>query len=231
MKKAVLSLVLLLVLSACFPLTPPPNLDPILDTAGTAQASLQTAVAQTLAALPTQTSAPPVSTATLTLPIEEPLSVTETLEPTLDLSTATTLEAAPGISTTTPEPALVVSTGTFDVATSTELPATMVLGPATDTLTPGVLTYGTLPPAVPYSNLTLINRAKTKAYISLQVVTAQGGPTIIEYPVSGRIEIQAPVGQYLYVAWVGGRKMVGEFRLRHDQDLELILFRDRVEIH
>lgn len=220
MKKAVLSLVLVLVLSACFPLTPPPNLDPSSDTAGTAQASLQTAVAQTLAALPTQTSAPPVSTATLMLPTEEPLSVTETLEPTLDLSTATTLE-----------PALAVSTGTFDVATSTELPTTMVLGPATDTLTPGVLTYGTLPPAVPYSNLTLINRAKTKAYISLQVVTAQGGPTIIEYPVSGRIEIQAPVGQYLYVAWVGGRKMVGEFRLRHDQDLELILFRDRVEIH
>lgn len=218
MKKAVFSVVLVFLLAACFPLTPAPDIPPILDEAGTAQADLQTAVAQTLAALPTNTSAPPESLVTPTLTSEAAFTATETLEPTIDISTAT-VDAAAG-----------AATGTFEVATSTELPATAVLGPGTDTLTPGVLTYGTLPPAVPYVNLTLINRAKTKAYISLQVVTAQGGPTIIEYPVSGKIEIQAPVGQYLYVAWVGGRKMVGEFRIRHDQDLDLILYRDRVEI-
>jgi hypothetical protein len=78
--------------------------------------------------------------------------------------------------------------------------------------------------------VTLVNRAKTQAYISLQVVTEEGGPTIMEYPVQGRIQIQAPVGQYLYVAWIGGRKMVGEFRLHRDDDLEIFLYRDRVEV-
>jgi hypothetical protein len=123
-----------------------------------------------------------------------------------------------------------MATGTFEAITSTALPATLPGGLGTATLTPGVLTYGTLPPAVPFASVTLINRAKTQAYISLQVVTDEGGPTIIEYPVRGRIKVQAPVGSYLYVAWVGGRKMVGEFRLHREDDLEITLYRDRIEI-
>jgi hypothetical protein len=196
---------------------------------------LKTAIVQTLTALPTNTAAPILNSETPPF-IEEGLSSsTETLEPTIDISTAAlavdtaTVTMGP---TGTLEIAGVtgVTTGTFEVATSTELPATPVVGPATVTLTPGVLTYGTLPPAVPSSKLTLINRSKTKAYISLQVVTAKGGPAIIEYPVTRRIEVDAPVGEYLYVAWVGGRKMVGEFRLRHDEDMEIILYRDRVVV-
>lgn len=218
MKKAVFTLVCVLLLTACLPLTPSPNLPPIIqtsvDAAGTGEAVLKTAIAQTLAAQPTQTSAPLISTATFPAPTTEvPASPTETM-------TATAII----------EPAMAVSTGTFEVATSTNLPAALVQGQATVTLTPGVLTYGTLPPAVPFSTLTLINKAKTQAYISLQVVTHEGGPAILEYPVKGRIEVQAPVGSYLYVAWVGGRKMVGEFRLHQDEDLELVLYRDRIEI-
>ena len=34
----------------------------------------------------------------------------------------------------------------------------------------------------------------------------------------------------LYVTWVGGRKMVGEFRLHHHDDLTITLFRDRVVV-
>jgi hypothetical protein len=127
-------------------------------------------------------------------------------------------------------PTLAVSTGTFEAVTSTPVPENLPVGSATTTHTPAVLTYGTLPPAVPFAYVTLVNRAKTQAYISLQVVTAEGGPTIIEYPVRGRIKFQAPVGQYLYVAWVGGRKMVGEFRLHHEDDLEILLYRDRIEV-
>ncbi len=52
----------------------------------------------------------------------------------------------------------------------------------------------------------------------------------MEYPVQGRIRVEAPVGQYLYVAWVGGRKMVGEFRLHREDDLEIFLYRDRIEV-
>jgi hypothetical protein len=57
-----------------------------------------------------------------------------------------------------------------------------------------------------------------------------GEYSIIEYPVEGRIRIQAPVGSYLYVAWVGGRKLVGEFRLSNNDDITITLFRNRVEI-
>jgi hypothetical protein len=79
--------------------------------------------------------------------------------------------------------------------------------------------------------VTLVNRARTEAYISLQVTMPDGNYSIIEYPVEGRITIQAPVGSYLYVAWVGGRKMVGEFRLKHNDDMTITLYRDRVDVH
>jgi len=87
-----------------------------------------------------------------------------------------------------------------------------------------------LPPAVQFSNITLVNKAKAEAYISLQVTMPDGQYSIIEYPVEGRIKIQAPVGSYLYVTWVGGRKMVGEFRLKNNDDLTITLYKDRVVI-
>jgi hypothetical protein len=211
MNKTVFAVAVILFIAACLPLTPAPDTSPVVDAAGTAEALMMTAVVQTLTAQPTHTSAPPVNSATPTFTQEVVPSPTET--------------ATPGI-----DPTSTAATGTFEVPTSTDIPATFPIGLATTTLTPGVLTYGTLPPAVPFSNITLINRAKTQAYISLQVVTAEGGPTIIEYPVSGQTKIKAPTGHYLYVAWVGGRKMVGEFRLHKNEDLSVILYRDRVEI-
>jgi hypothetical protein len=90
--------------------------------------------------------------------------------------------------------------------------------------------YGTLPPLVPFGSITLINKAKTEAYISLQVTTRQGGPTILEYPVERTEKINAPSGYYLYVAWVGGRKMVGNFILHEDDSLYITLYRDRVVV-
>lgn len=215
MKKAVFTFIWILFLAACLPLTPAPapTLPPNVDAAGTAAADLKTVIVQTLTAQPTTTSAPVVSSATPTLTQEVLPSPTQTVTATAAI-----------------EPAMAVPSGTFEVATSTNIPANSSSGLATSTLTPGVLTYGTLPPAVPFSTLTLINRAKTQAYISLQVTTREGGPAILEYPVKGRIEVQAPVGSYLYVAWVGGRKMVGEFRIHQDEDLELVLYRDRIEI-
>lgn len=214
MKKFAFAAAAILFIGACaIPLPRLPAPSPIVDSAGTAEALLQTAIIQTLTAQPTITFAPAVSSATPTLPIAE-ATLTSTETPTL---------AA--------EPTNTIATGTFEVPTATDfvtpLPTT---GLISSSQTPGVLTYGTLPPAVPFSNITLINRAKTQAYISLQVVTAEGGPTIIEYPVRGQIKIEAPVGQYLYVAWVGGRKMVGEFRLHRDEDLEILLYRDQVVI-
>ena len=216
MQKTVLSVALILLMAACLPLTPAPAppAPPIVDNAGTADAMLKTAVVQTLTAQSTGTPSPVISSATST-----------------STSTAAILPSATDTTTSTlPAADLAAATGTFEAITSTPVSATFPSGPATTTHTPAVLTYGTLPPAVPFANVTLVNRAKTQAYISLQVVTEEGGPTVMEYPVRGRIKIQAPVGHYLYVAWIGGRKMVGEFRLKREDDLEIFLYRDRVEV-
>ena len=217
MKKIAIAVLAAHILGACLPFTPTPGPGvPTVDVAGTVQAGAQTSVAQTLTALPTITVAPVTDTATP--PIAIP---TDTA--TIESVTATTV---PGLTTT---PATATSTQVNSAFTST---ATLAPAPGGATLVPTltIRTYGTLPPAVPYSTVFLVNKAKAEAYISLQVTTVQGGPTIIEYPVEGRVKILAPIGEYLYVAWVGGRKMVGNFRLKHDDELTITLFRDKVVI-
>jgi hypothetical protein len=226
MKKTFINLVSLLALlfSACSQipgLTPTPGTGPTVNP----DDQFQTAVAQTLTARATLPSASETATTTLSSPV---VSNTDTATP-----------VAPPI-TDTPTPVIDLSatsvTATANIATATGLPAS---GSSTATLPPGVTpvwtlavrTYGTLPPEVPFSNITLVNKAKTEAYISLQVTMPDGKYSILEYPVEGRVTIKAPVGSYLYVAWVGGRKMVGEFRLRNDDDLTITLQRDRVVIH
>jgi hypothetical protein len=211
MKKIAIVILAAHILGACLPstTTPAPNV-PTVDIAGTVQAGAQTSVAQTLTALPTITVAPVTDTATPPIAVATDTATTDPSTPTL----------VPSLTTT---PATANST-----FTST---ATLVSAPgATSIPTLTIRTYGTLPPAVPFSTVFLINKARTEAYISLQVNTAQGGPTIIEYPVEGTIKILAPTGQYLYVAWVGGRKMVGNFRLKQTDELKITLFRDRVVI-
>ena len=212
MKKILLAVAVLFVTGGCLPFSLTPNPAPTVDVAATSAANMQTAVVQTLTAQPTNTALPATDTAAPTLTPEATFS--------------------PTVSPTTGVESPVLATGTFDIPTSTGVVMTEVpAGSASETPTLGVMTYGTLPPyIVPYSDITLINRSKRQAYISLQVFTEKGGPTIIEYPVSGHIKIKAPTGHYLYVAWVGGREMVGEFRLKKDQDLAIILYKDRVEI-
>ena len=216
MKKIAIVVLAANILGACLPFTPTPGPSvPTVNVAGTVQASAQTSVAQTLTALPTITVPPATDTATATPPIAVP-SDTATIE-----STATLVSNL----TTTPATATSVPANFTPTATIASAPGGATLVP---TLT--IRTYGTLPPAVPFSRITLVNKARTEAYISLQVNTAQGGPTIIEYPVEGTVRILAPTGQYLYVAWVGGRKMVGNFRLKQTDELTITLLRDRVEI-
>ncbi|MCI0553704.1 MAG: hypothetical protein L0287_22380, partial [Anaerolineae bacterium] len=188
MKKIALGMIAVFIFSACgFIPTPAPTTAPNVDVAGTVQAGAQTSVAQTLTALPTITVAPVIDTAT------PPIA--------LPTDTATTV---PNLTTI---PATATAVPANSTSTST---ATLASAPGAATLIPTltIRTYGTLPPAVPFATVILVNKAKTEAYISLQVTTVQGGPTIIEYPVEGTVKIHAPIGEYLYVAWVGGRKMV-----------------------
>ena len=220
MKKTVFVLVSMLafLLGACLPgLTPTPTPGPTIDSQATSDAMFKTAVAQTLTARATLPSAPATNTAASPV-----ISATDTpLAPTF---------------TPVPTNPTTASTATGNIATATNvLPnasftATLAVSQLTASPTLGIRTYGTLPPAVPFGQVTLINKAKREAYISLQVTMPDGKYSIIEYPVEGRIKIQAPVGSYLYVAWIGGRKMVGEFRLKHNDDLSITLYKDRVVI-
>ena len=222
MKKILLAAAALLVIAACLPLTSAPNPTPNVNLAATSGANVQTAVVQTLTAQPTATSLPPSNT------VEAPSATSEALladtpsaSPTMTVTTA---------ATETVDPAL---TGTFAVPTSTNisgtLPTSVPAGQVTPTWTLAVRTYGTLPPQVPFGRITLINKAKAEAYISLHV-DLDGSNTVIEYPVEGTIVIRAPLGFYRYVAWVGGREMVGEFKLQNDRDLSITLYKDRVVV-
>ena len=208
MKKTVLVVAAALLLGACIPSNlVPTQQQPNVDVAATANANLQTFVAQTLTAQPTPTMAP----------------VTDTPTPT-----AVLFEASPtGTSTDLPIPNLTstpaTATGGAPITATAPVSGARTLVP---TLT--VRLYGTLPPAVPFGYIMLINKAKAEAYISLQVTTRQGGPTILEYPVPGTEKIKAPSGYYLYVAWVGGNKMVGNFSLHEDDSLCITLYKDKV---
>ena len=233
MKKSVLILLSMLALlfGACSQipgLTPTPGTGPTVDSAATSDAIFKTAVAQTLTARPTLPSDPINNTATV--PVASPV-----------LSTTDTAIVASPVLSATETPTLVPTSSPVTDLTTT--PATATSGPANVTATPtlvvgqvtasptlGIRTYGTLPPAVPFSQITLVNKANAEAYISLQVTMPDGKYSIIEYPVEGRIKIQAPVGSYLYVTWVGGRKMVGEFRLHQNDDLTITLYKDKVVI-
>ena len=218
MKKSavVLGSVLALLLGSCIPgLTPTPGTGPTVDTVGTSDALFKTAVAQTLTAQPTFTSGSVTDTPTVTV-ASPVLSATDT-------QTATqTFTPLPDLTTT---PATATS-GPLDVSFT----ATLAAGQVTASPTLGIRKYGTLPPLVPFSRISLVNKAKAEAYISLQVTMKDGRFSIIEYPVQGTVKIDAPVGSYLYVAWVGGRKMVGNFKLHENDQLTITLFKDRVVI-
>lgn len=203
--------------------TPTPPTGPTVDSAATSDALFKTAVAESLTARATLPSASMTETATLPEVSESPvLAATDTQIATPTQGFETPSELTP-----------TTVTGTSDVPTATSGPAdvtaTLAPGQVTAVWTLAVRKYGTLPPAVPFSHITLVNKAKTEAYISLHV-DLDGSNTVIEYPVEGSIKIQAPLGFYTYVAWVGGRKMVGEFKLHKDDNLTITLFRDKVVI-
>jgi len=183
------------------------------------QATVAISVQQTLQSLPSPTLAPS-NTAVMVTDTRTPTqaTATETQNPILLTLTATLgtgtviaeipVSGTPGTSTVTPNPAI----------------------SATPTQTLHPRHYGTMPPNLPFGDITLINESRAEVYVSLQCTTKDGYVTIIEYPVGRRVTTSAPSGEYIYVVWVGGNKIVGEFVLGSSQNLTMTIFKDRVAI-
>lgn len=225
-KKLLVFLVFSFLFSACLPVsgetTAENNPTPI------SEADLQLTAAvlsqQTLQAIPSNTvvptETPVVVTATNT---SVPATATETQNPIL-----LTLTATLGTGTVTPGTQSAVIAGTLPFTgtpNATNNPLTK-----TATIDPQPITYGTLPPNLPFGFISIINKAKADAYISLRCVTKDGYVTYLEYPVSKVVDTKAPSGKYTYVAWVGGRKFTGSFSLSTGDDLVITLLKDKVTI-
>lgn len=158
---------------------------------------------------------------------DTPVITTETNTPTQEVPTETqTPELLTLTSTLGADTASLVNS-----ATATPSATSILAINSTQTVaTPHILYAGTMPPNLPFGKITLINRSKVEAYISLRCVTKEGYVTIIEYPVGGTVKANAPAGKYTYVLWVGGRQIVGDFALSKSQNLTIRIFKDRVEI-
>lgn len=216
---AFFALLAAMIASSCSVLQTGQNPASEVDTQATIDAIVQAAAEQTRAAAqPSPTTAPPSQTA-----VQPPAA-----SPTPSAAPVTATNVPPS---STPAPNLTTTPGTATSGPTQNVTATAAK-PGTLTLTPtlGVLTYGTLPPAVPSARVTVINKSRAQAYISLQNYPANKEQAFLEYPVEGRVKINAPLGYYIYVVWVGGRQFVGEFRLHKNDDLTITIYKDKVEI-
>lgn len=90
--------------------------------------------------------------------------------------------------------------------------------------------WGAAPRGTAYGDIRLTNKSQSQAYVSLQGTTKDDYEVIREYPVEGTKNVSIPAGWYVYVAWVGGEKMVGQFNLLGDGNVSLTLFRDKVVV-
>ena len=215
-----LSIALSLMVGACLPALPQSQENPTPISETDLQATAAVLSQQTLQALPTDTSAPsetpvvvsPSLTATQPTP-------TETVNPVLLTLTATLLAGTPTLGTET------AVTGTVQSATET------VFANASATQgTPLPLSYGTLPPNLPYGTIDLFNKSHVEVYISLRCVTKDGYVTILEYPVKQNFKVSAPAGRYTYIAWVGGRQFDGSFTMDNDGFVTITFFKERVNV-
>jgi hypothetical protein len=178
-------------------------------------------------ATPTVESAPtiaPPSPTSSPLPSPTPVLV-------IPSDTPPPIQPPPSHTATQPPPNL---TATFATATEGTFnpSATPTLVPGLPTASPtlGIRLYGTLPPSVPFTDITVWNKSGAEAYISLQVTLNDGRYSILEYPVKNRVKIKSPLGRYVYVVWVGGAKFVGSFRLSSSDSLTIYLYKDKVVI-
>ena len=208
---------------------PAPNPAPAVEV--DVQATVAMSVQQTLESLPTPTLAPTdtpvVMTATGTFTPTSTFTVTPTQSTPTVTGTITGATATKNAST--PTGTVIVTVGTVGTLpfTSTPNPAFS----ATPTATNHFQYYGTMPPNLPSGTVWLKNASKAEGYISLQCTTSDGYVTVIEYPVGHSVvKASAPAGSYVYVAWVGGKKFTGKFRLSKLGEATITMYKDKVTV-
>ncbi len=221
---SLLVIVLALMTGACLPAPAEPDAS---SATPLSEADLQATAAilsqQTLLALPSFTAVPTNTPVVVTS--ETGAATLAVTDGTFTSTVANTNTAIPGGSTESVAQA-VTFTLTFPAASFTPNP----LISATLTGTAHPQHYGTMPPYLPFGQITLINKSKAEVYISLQCTTKDGFVSIYETPVSGTTKVKVPAGKYTYVAWVGGRQIVGKFSLGNDGNLKIKIFKDHLEI-
>jgi len=84
--------------------------------------------------------------------------------------------------------------------------------------------YGSVPAGTPTGKVKLVNSANADVYVSLQGTTNDGAEVINEYPVEGTMSVKVPTGWYTYVAWVGGQKFAGQFKLSGDSSQTIVFY-------
>jgi hypothetical protein len=89
----------------------------------------------------------------------------------------------------------------------------------------------TLPANTRYGTIRLENRSKTGVSVSLHCTTHQGYQTVLEYDVYRTTIVEAPLGDYVYVVYIGGHKYVGSFSYGQPSPLTITFYRDKVVIH
>lgn len=204
---ALASLVLFLAMMACSPFAIPLS---AADSQATSMALIETQAALTMAAKPTQRpSRTPLPTATLLVAPSETSTGVASVTPAFTdgaASVTPTLTVTAGGPTTTPT-ATVSATASATATFSGTVTATF-------TFTPGVLTYGTIPPEVPYGYVTLKNLSNDMVYIAFRCAMTNGLTSLLEYPVYSVVKEKLPTGACQWTAFVKGQEFKGELRVK-----------------
>jgi len=95
---------------------------------------------------------------------------------------------------------------------------------------PSPLTWSTVNRNAPDAVVILSNKSGGDVYISLHTSRADGTSAIHEYPVNGTLNVDIPVGWIDYVAWVGGVKYTGGFKLKEGQIHTITFNRSKVVV-
>ena len=95
---------------------------------------------------------------------------------------------------------------------------------------PEFLSYDHVPNSAPHGGVTLSNQSNSDVYVSLQCTTGSGMTAINEYTVNGTFGVNIPAGWCDYVAWVGGVKHTGGFKLGGDSQHTMTFYKNRVQV-